>query len=95
MIYHDNQTPLTDFQDDDDASLSRDLTQLRDLTVLLLGRCESQRRISHTAYEIPDKIDALTELMTTTAALAAIAVATDLASQQIYEAAKKLVHHKQ
>ncbi len=94
MTYHDNQIPLTDFHDEDDHSL-REVNQLRDLTVLLLGRCESQRRIIHTAYELPDKLDALTELITTTAALAAIAVATDLSSQKVYDAAKRLVHHKQ
>jgi hypothetical protein len=93
MIYHDNQTPLTDFQDDDESAL-REVNQLRDLTVMLLGRCASQRRMIHTAYELPDKLDALTELLTTTAALAAIAVATDLSSQQVYEAVKRLVHHK-
>ena len=47
----------------------------------------------HTAYELPDKLDALAELITTTAALAALAVATDLSSQKVYEAAKRLIHH--
>ena len=94
MIYHDNTTPLTDFQDEDESSL-REVNQLRDLTVMLLGRCGAQRNFIHTAYEFHDKLDALTELITTTAALAAIAVATDLSSQKIYEAARRLVHHKQ
>ena len=94
MTYHDNQIPLTDFHDEDDTSL-REVNQLRDLTVLLLGRCGSQRNMVHTAYELPDKLDALAELITTTAALAALAVATDLSSQKVYEAAKRLIHHKQ
>lgn len=85
--------PQTDFHDEDDSSL-REVNQLRDLTVKLLGRCESQRRMIHAAYELPDKIDALTELIATTAALAALAVATDLSSQRIYDAAKQLACHK-
>lgn len=94
MIYHDNQTPLTDFQDDDESSLSRDVAQLRDLTLMLLGRCGAQRKMVHTAYDLPEKIDALTDLVTTAAAIAGVAVATDLSSQRVYEAAKKLAHHK-
>lgn len=93
MTYFTSQLPLTDFQDDDESSL-REVNQLRDLTVMLLGRCGAQRKMVHTAYELPDKLDALTELIVTTAALAALAVATDLSSQQIYEAAKKLSNHK-
>ena len=92
MIYDTTQLPQTDFQDEDDSSL-REMNQLRDLTVMLLGRCGAQRNMVHTAYELPDKIDALTELIATTAALAAVAVATDLSSQRIYEAAKRLIHH--
>ena len=93
MTYYNNQTPLTDFRDDDDSSLT-EVNQLRDLTVTLLGRCTSQRNMIHTAYELPDKIDSLTELITTTAALAALAVATDISSQKVYEAARRLVIHK-
>lgn len=93
MTYDTIQLPQSDFQDDDDASL-REVNQLRDLTVMLLGRCGAQRKMVHTAYELPDKLDALTELITTTAALAALAVATDLSSQRIYESARKLVNHK-
>jgi|CXWL01.1.fsa_nt_gi hypothetical protein len=92
MIYS-TYLPQTDFHDDDDASL-REVNQLRDLTLMLLGRCGSQRNMIHTAYELPDKIDALAELITTTAALAALAVATDLSSQRIYEATRKLINHK-
>ena len=93
MTYYNNQTPLTDFRDDDDSPLS-EVDQLRDLTVMLLGRCASQRNMIHTAYELPDKIDALTDLIVTTAAIAAISVASDFSSQKLYEAARRLVIHK-
>ena len=93
MTYYNNQTPLIDFHDDDDSPLS-EVNPLRDLTVTLLGRCTSQRNMIHTAYELPDKIDALTELITTTAALAGLAIAADLSSQKVYEAARRLVIHK-
>ena len=93
MTYYSPNTPVTDFRDEDDAPLA-EVNQLRDLTLILLGRCGSQRNFIHTAYELPDKIDALTELMTTTAAIAALAVASDLSSQKVYEAARKLVIHK-
>ena len=93
MTYYTTQTPLTDLRDDDDSSLT-EVNQLRDLTVTLLGRCTSQRNMIHTAYELPDKIDALTELITTTAAIAALAIAADLSSQKVYEAARRLVVHK-
>ena len=93
MTYYNNQTPLTDFRDDDDSYLS-EVNQLRDLTVMLLGRCASQRNMIHTAYELTDKIDSLTELMTTTAAIAGLAIAADLSSQKLYEAARRLVIHK-
>ena len=93
MTYYTTQTPLTDFRDDDDSSLT-EVNQLRDLTVMLLGRCASQRNMIHTAYELPDKIDALTDLITTTAAIAGLAVATNVSSQKLYEAARRLVIHK-
>ena len=93
MTYYKTNTPLTDFHDDDDSSIS-EVNQLRDLTVTLLGRCGAQRNMIHTAYELPDKIDALTDLMITTAAIAALAVATDISSQKVYEAARRLVIHK-
>lgn len=93
MTYYNTNTPLTDFRDDDDAPLA-EVNQLSDLTLMLLGRCRSQRTTIHTAYEFPDKIDALTELITTTAAIAALAVASDLSSQRIYDAARRLVIHK-
>ena len=92
MTYYKTNTPLTDFHDDDDSSIS-EVNQLRDLTVTLLGRCASQRNMIHTAYELPDKIDSLTDLITTTAAIAALAVATDISSQKVYEAARRLVIH--
>ena len=92
MTYYNNQTPLTDFRDDDDSPLS-EVNPLRDLTVTLLGRCASQRNMIHTAYEVPDKIDALADLMTTTAAIAALAAAAGISSQKIYEAARRLVIH--
>ena len=93
MTYYTPQPPLTDFRDDDDSPLS-EVDQLRDLTVMLLGRCASQRNMIHTAYELPDKIDALTDLIVTTAAIAAISVASDFSSQKLYEAARRLVIHK-
>ena len=91
MTYYN--TPLTDFRDEDDAPLG-EVNQLRDLVILFLGRCGAQRKMIHTAYELPDKIDALTELITTTAALAGLAIAADLSSQKLYEAARRLVIHK-
>ena len=91
MTYYN--TPLTDFRDEDDAPLG-EVNQLRDLVILFLGRCGTQRKMIHTAYELPDKIDALTELITTTAALAGLAIAADLSSQKLYEAARRLVIHK-
>ena len=93
MTYYNNQTPLIDFHDDDDSPLS-EVNPLRDLTVTLLGRCASQRNMIHTAYELPDKIDSLTDLITTTAAIAALAVAAEFSSEKIYEAARRLVIHK-
>ena len=92
MTYYKTNTPLTDFHDDDDSSIS-EVNQLRDLTMMLLGRCASQRNMIHTAYELPDKIDSLTDLMTTTAALAALAVAAECSSQKVYDAARRLVIH--
>ena len=92
MTYYNNQTPLTDFRDDDDSPLL-EVNPLRDLTVTLLGRCGSQRNMIHTAYELTDKIDSLTDLITTTAAISALAVAGDLASQKVYDAARRLVIH--
>ena len=55
MTYYTPQTPLTDFRDDDDSPLS-EVNQLRDLTLMLLGRCGSQRNMIHTAYEVQTKL---------------------------------------
>ena len=90
MTYYN--TPLTDFRDEDDAPLG-EVNQLRDLVILFLGRCGAQRKMIHTAYELTDKIDSLTDLITTTAAISALAVAGDLASQKVYDAARRLVIH--
>ena len=93
MTYYDTQTPLTDFRDDDDSPIS-EANQLRELTLLFMRRCEAQRTMIHTAYELSDKLDALTDLMTTTAALAALAVACNISSQRVYEATRRLVIRK-